>query len=212
MRQALAISIFALALSAPAFAATPASGELTDVSGPIVFTGGPFVVPNPTSDVNGLAGGPVVCEPMLMNCDEFALTVAIPEKFRKDDKNKKEVVQVALTFTAAVPQLDSTADFELYILDASGEPFAESVSGAGVPETVSLPLNQFADGAYTVRILAYNPLGGSYSTEVRIGRGDKAGSTDPSVAGRSGDGLLLGALGLPALLSLLTFSLIRRRT
>lgn len=210
MRYALAV--FVLALSAPAFAATPASGELTDVSGPLVFTGGPFVVPNPSSDVNGLAGGPVVCEPMLMNCDEFALTVAIPEKFRKDEKNKKEVVQVALTFTAAVAQLDSQADYELYILDANGEPFAESVSGSGVPETVTLPLNQFVDGAYTVRILNYNPLGGSYSTEVRIGRGNKAGSTDPSVEGKSGDGLLLGAFGLPALFSLLAFTLIRRRT
>ncbi|MEK6807191.1 MAG: hypothetical protein AABY95_11155 [Pseudomonadota bacterium] len=206
MRKLLAA--FALTLSASAWAATPASGELTDASGPIVFTGGPFVVPNPTSDVNGLAGGPVVCEPMLMNCDEFALTVAIPEKFRKDEKNKKEVVQIALTFGGATPELDAQADFELYILDAAGEPFAESVSGSGAPETVTLPLKQFPDGAYTVRILAYNGLGGSYSTGVRVGRGGKAG--EEAAEGKSGDGLLLGAFGWPALFILLGNVLLRR--
>lgn len=203
------IAVLSLIIAAPAWAATPASGELTDASGPLVFTGGPFVVPNPSSDVNGLAGGPVVCEPMLMNCDEFALTVAIPEKFRKDEKNKKEVVQIALTFGAATPELDAQADFELYILDANGEPFAESVSGSGVPETVTLPLSQIPDGAYTVRILAYNGLGGSYSTEARLGRGAKAG--DAIVEDKSGNGLLLGAFGLWNLLALLGFSAAMRR-
>lgn len=209
MRKALAV--LTLTLTASAWAATPASGELTDASGSLVFTGGPFVVPNPSSDANGLSEGalPVVCEPMAMHCDEFALTVSIPEKFRNDEKNKKEVVQIALTFGAATPELDAQADFELYLLDAAGEPFAESVSGAGVAETITLPLKQFPDGAYTVRILAYNGLGGSYSTEVRLGRGSKAGGD--TTEGKSGDGLLLGALGFPALCILLGTALLRRR-
>ncbi len=195
-----------LSACAPLWAATPASGELTDVSGPIDFSGGPFVIPNPTSDTHGLAPQtPLVCEPALMNCDTFALKIAIPDKYRKDEKNKKELIQIDLQFKAAAAPLDGQADFELYLLDSAGNEVASQTSGAGIQELISLPLSTLKDGDYTIQVVAYNPLGGSYSCEARLGKKNKAGEITPAAeaAARDSEGLLLGAFTAPALLFML---------
>ena len=50
---------------------TPPSGALTESSGPITFNGGPYLVPNPSSQADGVP----ICNALLV-CDEFALTVS----------------------------------------------------------------------------------------------------------------------------------------
>ena len=192
------ISALLLTLVSSAHAATPASGELND-AGPLNFSGGPFVIPNPTSDAENLADGPLVCEPMLMNCDEFTLTVNISDEFRADEANKKEGVQFALNFTAATPELDAQADFELYLFDSAGTKVVSSVSGAGVPEAFRLPLSTLKNGDYVVTIVPYNPLGGSYSVDIQL---DKDRRKSATVA-KQGSSLLGGAFSPLMLMMLL---------
>src|SRR5438552_18104840 len=50
---------------------TPASGTLTESSGPITFAGGPYLVPNPSSQIDGVP----TCIAVLF-CEVFALTVS----------------------------------------------------------------------------------------------------------------------------------------
>ena len=55
-----------------AFAAiTPPNGTLTEASGQVTFNGGPYLVPNPSSQADGVP----TCNALLV-CDEFALTVS----------------------------------------------------------------------------------------------------------------------------------------
>lgn len=187
MKKRLLISALLFAAHAQA-APTPAGGELSE-AGPLMFGGGPLVVPNPTSDVENLADGPLVCEPMLMNCDEFALTVNISDEFRKDEANKKEGVQFALNFTAADAALDAQADFEIYLFDAAGSIVAKSVSGAGIPESFRMPLSMLKNGEYVVTIIPYQPLGGSYTVDIQLDKDRKKSAT----VAKQGSSLLAGA-------------------
>ncbi len=200
------LSVVLLLTASALHAATPADGTLTDTSGPLTFTGGPNLVPNPTPFAHS-SGTPLVCQPELTNCERFALTVAIPEKFRKDDKNKKEVVQIVVEFAGPAPP--AATDYDIYLFDGSGEEIGSSVSDAGVPEVITLPLSVLKDGSYTVEIYTFTPFGASYNGEVRLGRGKKSAEADTE--SRSGSGLALGAFGFPALFLLLGLALLHRR-
>lgn len=204
MKKLLLIPVLLFAASAQA-APSPASGEFNE-TGPLMFGGGPLVVPNPSSDVENLAGGDLVCEPMLMNCEEFALTVNISDEFRKDEANKKEGAQFALNFTAGNPALDAQADFEIYLFDAAGAIVAKSVSGAGIPEAFRMPLSTLKNGEYVVTIIPYQPLGGSYTVDIQLDKDrKKSAAVTPA---KQGSGLLAGALSPLALLWLGIFGLI----
>ena len=208
MRRAFAA--LALAFAAPLWAATPATGELSEASAEITWDGdGPYVFTNLTPQL-GLAGQPPVCEELQpVGCDIFTLTVNISDAFRALEKNNKEIVSVGINF----PQDPAgQVDYDLYIYDSSGAEVGRSADGAPQSsETVTFPLKALKNGTYSVHVIIFTPLGTDYSGLVRIGRGDKAGSTDPSVAGRSGDGLLLGAFGLPMLFSLFGLALLLRK-
>lgn len=198
LHRIAAVVLFTLA--APVWAATPASGALTEDSGPQTFTGGPYVLPTPGGIV---AGTPVTCE-IPTTCDNYALSVNISDKFRSDEKNKKEVVQIVLTPSNPTPA-GGSADIDLYVFDAAGEEVGSSTGGTAA-EAVSLPLSVLKNGEYMVQLRTGLPLGTSASVEIRLGKGNKAGDTE----GKAGNGLLLGAFGFPFLLSLLGLVLVRR--
>ena len=173
----------ALSCSASVYAATPASGDLTDTSGPVTFTGGPFVFPNVTPFGHS-NGTPLACNAQLAQatiCDIFTVNVAIPEKFRKNEKNRKEIVQILLSFAAAEDPLTAQADFDMYLFDPAGTQIGDSATGAN-PEIISMPLSAFKDSSYTVQIFPFLPLGGSYSGEVHIGKTKKSGSKDKELS------------------------------
>lgn len=202
-------SLALLTICAPAFAATPASGELTDTGGPLTYAGGPYVVPNPGAIEGDIPLNATDCD-VAPSCDDFALKVTIADKFRMNEKNKKEIVQIVMTFTSAAAPLDAAADIDIFLLNAAGEEVGSSHAGMGVTtETINVPLKTLKDGDYTIRIATGVPLGANASVDIHIGRSAKSGDAD--VETKEGSGLALGAFGLPALFSLFGLALLRRR-
>jgi hypothetical protein len=125
-----------------AFGSSPAAGTITDTSGAKAWTGGPFVAPNAT----GTAGSVSCTAPQ--SCDDYALTVSTPAGYA-DGHNLK--IQVGWP--------NSTADFDVYVLNSAGAVVASAASSAD-PETVLMPPGS---ATYTVRVVPFNPLGQSYS-------------------------------------------------
>lgn len=129
-------------------ASTPSSGTVTSTSGPVTWSGGPFAAPN----VTGQAGSIDCTVPT--SCDDYALTVSTPVGTGS-----------TANLTVSVGWPLAAADFDIYLLNASGNVVASSASSAD-PEVMTIP----ADPAtYTVRVVPFNPLGQSYSASASIG-------------------------------------------
>ncbi len=201
-----ALTLFVLC--APAFAATPAGGELTAEAASLTWEGdGPYFFTNLTPQL-GAGGQPPICEELQpFGCDVFTLTVNIDDKFRADPKNTKEVITVGITF----PQdPGGQVDYDLYIYDSAGEEIGSSAGSAPqTSETVVFPMKTLKNGDYSVHVIIFTPLGTDYSGLALIGRPSKSDET--VVEGKSGEGLLLGAFGIPVLFSLFGLALLRRR-
>lgn len=134
---ASAIVVTGAFLYSPAQAADPAAGSISDTSPTVTWTAGPFAVPNTT----GLLGDPV-CNAVTV-CDDFRLTVSTPAGYG-DTHNLR--IQIGWPTSAA--------DFDLYVLDASGAVITSSASSSD-PEVVLLPPTS---GVYTVRAVPFLPL------------------------------------------------------
>ena len=140
-RTGLVAAMGALALVVPAVtgaeAATPSSGSVSDTAPATTWSAGPFAVPNPTA-----AAGDPDCS--AAPCDDYALHVTTPAGY---DTGHQLAISVSWANTAA--------DFDLYVLDATGKVLGTSASSAD-PEQVLLPPES---GDYTVRVVPYAPLG-----------------------------------------------------
>lgn len=147
-------------------AADPASGELGDEALKLEWTGsGPFLIPNVTPD----AGEPICPEGVPQFCDHYALNVNISEAFRELPENQRESVRISIDFPVTTP-----ADFEIYVYNASGALVAEASSAPGIVESVVIPLKTLKNGAYTVTVVPYLPLGTNYTGVVQVGKDAKA--------------------------------------
>ena len=135
---ALAVSV----ASAPSGAATPASGAISATSGAQTWGGGPFFVSNQSST----AVGAPLCNAAL-GCDDYLLTASFPGGVAGAS------VRVAVAWTNPV------AEFDLYVLDATGTVVAQAGSSAS-PNSVLVPATS---GVYSVRIIPYQVAGDSYS-------------------------------------------------
>ena len=166
MKKLILATLFAV--STPVWATTPASGTLTDSSGPVTFAGGPYFVSNPNGISAGALPESAACV-LPTSCDLFALTVTIADKYRKNEKNKKEIVQIVLTGSNPVEQVRGTADIDLYLLDSGGVVIGSSTSPT-YDETINVPLSLLKDGAYTVRLITGIPLGSSAAVDIHIGK------------------------------------------
>jgi len=126
-------------------AAAPGSGTVTPAGPTVTYGGGPFSQTNQT----GTAGPPTepTCVNPLLPCDDFSLTVTIPPS----DTNTY-FVNVVITF-------ETSADFDLYILDSSGNTLNESVTG-DMPEAVRVHA-QTGTHVYTVRVTPYSVATGA---------------------------------------------------
>jgi hypothetical protein len=154
MRAMAVISVGALALTLAvsgandiATGSTPNAGTLTTTSGAKTWTGGPFVAPNPSGNV----GDPDCSVPN--SCDDYSLTVSTPAG-TGDTQNLKIVVSWPNT----------SADFDLYVLNSAGAIVASSASSSD-PETVIMAPTS---GVYTVRVVPFLPLGDSYSATASL--------------------------------------------
>lgn len=185
----------ALLLTAPCvWAADPANGEINDETLKFEYAGsGPFIVPNASPD----AGDPVCPAGAPQLCDSFMLNVNISDDFRALPENQRENVRFAISFPVTVP----VTDYEIYVYDAAGALLAEASNGAGVQESVTLPLKTLKNGAYTVTVVPYAPFATNYMGVVQVGKDAKAAelnAASANFAGAFGFGglLLLGALAL----------------
>jgi hypothetical protein len=124
-----------------ALAATPSSGTISTASPALTYTAGPFLVANVTA-----TAGDVQCSDAIP-CDDFQLTVSVPAGY---DAANNVVVKVEWP--------NSVADFDLYVLDASGAVIRSSASSSD-PENAVVPA---VSGQYIIRVVPFAPLGESY--------------------------------------------------
>ncbi|HET8603384.1 MAG TPA: CARDB domain-containing protein [Marmoricola sp.] len=129
-------------------ASSPSEGTVSDTSPTTTWGGGPFVTPN----VTGNALSQPDCS-VPQSCDDFTLHVSTPAGYDTDHQLKIDVQWP-----------NTAADFDVYVLDASGNVVGTSASSAD-PEEVTLPPTT---GDYTVRVVPYAPLGDSYTAKAEL--------------------------------------------
>ena len=155
-------------------AATPSEATLTDTGSPASWTGGPFATPNLTGTVTD----PPSCD-AVNQCDDFTLHVSTPAGYGTDHHL---VVNVSWPNTAA--------DFDVYVLDASGAVVSSAASSAD-PEKVTVPPTS---GDYTVRVVPFAPLGDSYSATAAF----EAFTPPPAPAPGTGSGAGFDTFAAPS--------------
>lgn len=144
----LVASAVVLASAVTGDASTPTRGTVSDSARTVSWVGGPFVAPN----VSGNALDAPDCSAP-QSCDDFELSVTTPAGYG----NVHELaIDVAWANTAA--------DFDVYVLNASGAVVGTSASSAD-PEKVVLPPTT---GVYTVRVVPFAPLGESYTAKATL--------------------------------------------
>lgn len=141
---ALAVAVL---VAGPARAANPSSGTVTATSTSVSYSAGPFLVPN----VTGNAGN-VTCS-AATPCDDFQLTLDVPSTYAG-----------TYNLTVRIQWPNSTADFDLYVLDAGGN-IVGSAASSSDPEVAIIPAVR---GTYKVRVVPYAPLGDSFSASIAL--------------------------------------------
>jgi hypothetical protein len=154
---ALATLTLVLGLDTAGVASTPTRGTVSDTARSVSWTGGPFAVANPTAQA---LDSPDCSVPS--SCDDFALHVDTPAGYGDSHQLKIDVKWP-----------DSGADFDVYVLDKSGNVVGTAASSAD-PEEVVLPPTS---GDYTVRVVPFTPLGDSYTAQASLV--DKAADPAP---------------------------------
>jgi hypothetical protein len=140
-----------------AFAAlTPTAGTLTENSGPITFTGGPYLVPNPSSQANGVP----TCNAVLV-CDEFALTVS--------GLSAATTASKYIRIEVRWPEAGET-QFDLYVFagnSTTGQIIAKNLGNQTYvdPDVVLIPA---INGSYTIRVVPFLPNGQSITGTVGL--------------------------------------------
>jgi hypothetical protein len=135
---------------------TPPSGALTESSGPITFNGGPYLVPNPSSQADGIP----TCNAVLV-CDEFALSVSGLTAATTASK----YIRVEVRW----PEAGET-QFDLYVFQgdtATGKVIAQNLGNQSYvdPDVVLIPA---VNGEYTVRVVPFLPNGQSITGTVSL--------------------------------------------
>ena len=160
------------ALSGFAQAADPASGTLTTSSEPITYTAGPFFVPNVTPQAS-LAGVPPVCSTDGQSCDQFELTVTLPDDY--DVTHPNDLIEVSVSWP------EPTADFDMYVHNEAGDEVGSSASSAD-PEVVRFSAGK-GTKKYTVLVIPFAPIAqsieGRISLKAVAGGGGGGGSGEP---------------------------------
>ncbi|HEU5140169.1 MAG TPA: PPC domain-containing protein, partial [Bacillales bacterium] len=142
----LAVLLFSLAPK-DGDAATPSNGSISPDNPKATYTAGPFVVPNITGTTGDVQCGTAT------PCDDYHLTVNTPAGYGDD-----HILKIQIKWA------NSTADFDLYVLDSEGNTVATAASTSD-PETVILPPTS---GEYTIRVVPYAPLGETFTGTVTL--------------------------------------------
>src|SRR5690349_15361215 len=105
----LSVALVLTSLAARANDPTPASGTLSPTSTSVTFTAGPFPLTNESysTPVGGTCSPPTV-----FRCDDFSLTVALPDDYDTSHPDDK----IVATFSWD----DASEDYDFYFLDGDG--------------------------------------------------------------------------------------------
>ncbi|MFL6674556.1 MAG: CARDB domain-containing protein [Massilia sp.] len=150
--------LFPALTASSALAANPASGTVTDRSTALSYSAGPFLVPNTTA-----TAGSLVCN-AAAPCDDFKLTVDLPATYAS-----------GYNITVKIQWPNSSADFDLYVLDADGNLVNSSASSAD-PEVAVIPA---VAGNYTLRVVPFAPLAESFVASVELAPSPTAAAPAP---------------------------------
>jgi hypothetical protein len=154
--------------------ATPTSGTLTDASGPLTYTAGPFTLANPTP-VPVVDQGPECANPV-QPCDEYTLTVSLPNGYTAQHPN--EIVRLSATWTDTGA---GQSDYDLYVYkgtvtttDGSEAPYTKSTNSGPTPETTAMPVS---DGThtYTVIVVPFQPTAETVNVSIDLAEGAPGG-------------------------------------
>jgi hypothetical protein len=162
---------------------TPPNGTLTESSGPITFAGGPYLVPNPSSQVDGVP----TCNAVLI-CDEFALTVS--------GLSAATTASKYIRIEVRWPEAGET-QFDLYVFQgntATGQIIAKNLGNQTYvdPDVVLIPA---INGNYTIRVVPFLPNGQSIAGTVSLVPFPAVAPVDPGVAPTFSNHLSPQALG-----------------
>lgn len=158
-RMAIAAA-FALA-AASAHAGEVGSGTLTLAETTFTFGGGPIVGTNATNDAG------LQCIDPLLPCDTFALATELPEDL--EEFFPTALIRVILGPTDSPTGAD---DYDLIIRDENGAELSSSKT-SGAAEAASTIAYGGSNG-YTIEIVHWLVLGGSYSATIELSLGAPA--------------------------------------
>jgi hypothetical protein len=164
--RAVGILVAAIMLATvvgPAVAATPEGGQISDTQRSVSYRGGPFVAPNRSDPLFG-DGSTQLCVPVTVPCDDFALTVSLPDGIGDAS------VRVALASDSG------TSDYDLYVIDEDGQYVAIGYN-AGGSESAEFPVGP-GTSSYTVRAVPWSSNASAYSAEITLNAPDPNNDTD----------------------------------
>ncbi len=203
-----AAAIAAIALSAAigtANAATPSSGTLTIDGEPLEYQGdGPYFNFNQGNYLSLVDPSiQYMCQPPVLECDEFALTIDLPEEIVAVYPS----ATVRMSFGFNDPTGQGQEDYDFFLLDADGNIVNRGETLAN-PEVIVV----LAEGGvteYTIVGIPYVAVNSNYNGKIELVLGEPAPSdsfkvSDGGSAGAGAGGgplgpLMLAACGLLAL-------------
>jgi len=130
----------ALAASA-ALAGTPSSGTLSPSNANLSYSAGPFANDNDSAPVGGITP---TCAGDVLPCDQYALKVSIPPSDG-----------TSYLVTVSIGWANTGSDFDMTILDASGNEVAQSASSSD-PEVASFSAIPRSSADYTILVVPYS--------------------------------------------------------
>lgn len=163
----LVVTLMIAGLAHPAVAATPDRGQLTDQQRTLTYRGGPFVAPNQTDPLLG-DGSTLQCLPEIAPCDDFVLTVALPADFL--------VTHGDASIGVALASDNGTSDYDLYVLDESGQYVAIGYNAGGT-ESVEFAARAGTHN-YTIRAVPFSRGASTYTVQVSLNASDPTKDTD----------------------------------
>jgi PKD repeat protein len=161
---AFALCSAAALLALASFATvSPTGGTLSPATPQITYTGGPFLVPTNSSDN---AAGPVTCDSGANPCEDFNLTVDVPQSYK--DTHPNDVVKIEISWTDP----SGGQDLDTWLVnnpDVGAYP-AHGTNGGDNPEVISLLLSAIPAGPhqYFVRVAPFVSTGQTYTGKISL--------------------------------------------
>lgn len=163
LASGLALAVAGAAGATP----TPSGGTISPATPSLAYSSGPFTGAN----VTGQTGEDPIC--FSNTCDDYALTVDIPQSYR--DANPDFIVTISVGWP------DRSDDFDIYLFDAADRRVGAGPGGDD-PEVIIVPLGSLPNGNYIIRTVTFTVTDESYNATVNLGEPPPPPPNDRSVA------------------------------